>query len=120
MSLAKLLGFDRPHRRNLECHEISLFTIAEQLPLELLRTGMWWVWGNVRNADETHRLLTICRNLCRRIIFQIGDSQYDEFVVGSVPSPARRDLLQSLSERLGTTMNQCDQTGIGWSLVLGP
>ena len=167
MLLAKLLGFDKPNRRNLVCYQISLFTIAEQLPLELLRTGMWWVWDSVRNADETHRdpalpdlrpltLLTpdsaaafagdftehdeeyrrwmlivggtngsgqavldpdklkkeleafseSAETCVTAVIFQIGDSLYDEFVVDSVPSPAWRDLLQSLSERLGTTMNQ--------------
>jgi len=50
MSLAELLGFDRPNRRKLVCYEIPLVNIAEQLPLELLRTGMWWVWTSVSKS----------------------------------------------------------------------
>lgn len=168
MSLANLLGCDRPNRRKLVCYEIALSTIAQQLPLELLRTGMCWVWESGRNADGTsgcdpalpdRRPLTLLTpdsavafagdfaehgeeywrwmlivggaNAAEQamldpdklkkeleafsesaetsvsvVIFQIGDSPYEEFVVESVVSPALGDLLQSLSERLGTATNQ--------------
>jgi len=40
------------------------------------------------------------------VIFQIGDSPYEEFVVDSMPSATLRELLQGLSEHVGTTMGR--------------
>ena len=40
------------------------------------------------------------------VIFQIGDSEYEEFVVDSTPDATRRDLLQGLSQHVGTTMDR--------------
>jgi hypothetical protein len=156
MSLAKLLGFERPTRRKLVCYEIPLFNIAEQLPLELLRTGMWWVWKSVSNLELPDRPLTLltpdsaaafARDFAEHdeeyrrwmlivggtngseqaildpdalkkelqafsesaetrvtaVIFQIGDSEYEEFIVDSALSATLRQLLQGLSEQVGTT-----------------
>ena len=159
MSLAKLLGFDRPNQRKLVCYEISLFALVEQLPLELLQTGMWWVWTSCSNLALPDRPVTLLTpdsaaafagdfaehdDECRRwmlivggangtakavldhdrfkkelqafsefaetcvsvVIFQIGDSPYEEFVVDSMLSATVRELLQGLSEHVGTTMDR--------------
>jgi hypothetical protein len=159
MSLAKLLGFNRPNKRKPVCYEIPLDTLAEQLLLELLRTGMWWVWTSCSNLELPDRPLTLLtpdsaaafagdfaeydgeyrrwmlivggtngseqaildpdkikkelqafseltQTCVSAVIFQIGDSPYEEFVVDSVPSRVLRDLLQRLSEHVGTTTNR--------------
>ncbi len=35
------------------CYEMPLSAIAEQLPFELLKTGMWWIWRSSRQSDRT-------------------------------------------------------------------
>jgi hypothetical protein len=164
MPIDRFLGLARSNRRKLVSYEISLLTIAERLPFELMRTGMWWVWQSSRTMDgrprsdpslpderaptlltedsasafarefaeqddefrrwilivggnDTARAVVDPEQLKRElkafsefrdnclsaVIYQTCDMSYDEFVVDSVVPPAAQELLQVLSDDLGTT-----------------
>lgn len=44
--LVERLG--RSNRLNPVAYKIPLLTIGDQLPFDLLSTGMWWVWQSSR------------------------------------------------------------------------
>jgi len=172
MSLKDFVRSGGRKRPGPVCYEIPLSAIAEQLPFELMKTGMWWIWRSSRQADHTPycdsalpdkrtpTLLTpdsaaafaaefaehddefsrwmlvvggngsppgvllsaaqmqgeiegfsqAANTSLEAIIFQIGDSPNEEFVVGSVPSPTAMTLLESLAERVGTRLDRLRTT----------
>jgi hypothetical protein len=53
MSLKDFVRSGGRKRPGPVCYEIPLSAIAEQLPFDLMKTGMWWIWRSSRQADHT-------------------------------------------------------------------
>lgn len=54
-TIGGLLGGGAAKRRRLISYKIDLFLIADRLPVELLKTAMWWIWLSDRQPDGTPR-----------------------------------------------------------------